>query len=85
MRRVRRRQCFASCRDGTLAVVRETSPGKFAVVQTVQTRPAPNDDVDPKTHMLYLPTAELPTTAQPGRPTPKPDSFMIVVAEPVKP
>ena len=30
---------FASCRDGTLAVARETSPGKFAIVQTLQTRP----------------------------------------------
>ena len=42
--------------------------------------------VDSKTHTLYLPTAEFPTPApNQGRPTPKPDSFMIVVAEPVKP
>ena len=30
-------EAFASCRDGTLTVVRETSPGKFEVAQTVKT------------------------------------------------
>jgi DNA-binding beta-propeller fold protein YncE len=30
-------QAFASCRDGTLAVINETSPGKFTVVQTLKT------------------------------------------------
>ena len=35
---------FASCRDGTLAVARETSPGKFAIVQTVATKPGRQDD-----------------------------------------
>ena len=34
---------FASCRDGTLAVARETSPGKFAIVQTVATKPGRQD------------------------------------------
>ena len=29
---------FASCRDGTLTVIRETSPGTFSVVLTVQSR-----------------------------------------------
>ena len=78
---------FASCRDGTVTVVRETSPDTFAVAQTIQTRPAARTMcVDSKTHTLYLPTAEFPTPApSQGRPTPKPDSFMIVVAEPVKP
>ena len=45
---------FASCRDGTLAVARETSPGKFAIVQTVATRPgAKTMGLDPTTHTLY--------------------------------
>ena len=30
---------FASCRDGSLAVARETSPGKFEIIQTVKTGP----------------------------------------------
>src|SRR5712691_11257913 len=32
-------QAFASCGDGTLTVVGESSPGKFAIAQTVKTRP----------------------------------------------
>jgi DNA-binding beta-propeller fold protein YncE len=78
---------FASCADGTLAVARETSPGKFEIVQTVKTPIAARTmGLDPTTHTLYLPTAEMqtpavaasPTTA-PSRPTPKPDGFMVVV------
>ena len=43
--------------------------------------------LDPTTHTLYLPTAEMqaaattPATTSPGRPTPKPDSFMVVVVD----
>jgi DNA-binding beta-propeller fold protein YncE len=72
---------FASCRDGTLAVARETAPGKFEIVQTVTTPPgAKTLDVDPTTHTLFLPTAEMGTSKDArGRPVPKPDSFMVVV------
>jgi len=75
---------FASCRDGTLAIARETSPGKFESVQTVKTRPgAKTMDVDPKTHTLFLPTAEFGEEKDArGRPVPKPDSFMILVVRP---
>jgi hypothetical protein len=75
---------FASCRDGTLAVVRETAPGKFEVVQTVKTPPgARTMDIDPTTHTLYLPTAEFGPPAQgQTRPAPKPGTFMIVVVSP---
>jgi DNA-binding beta-propeller fold protein YncE len=75
---------FASCRDGTLAVVRETAPGKFEVVQTVKTPPSARTmDIDPTTHTLYLPTAEFGPPAQgQTRPTPKPGTFMIVVVSP---
>lgn len=72
---------FASCRDGSLTVVRETAPGKFAVVQTVKTRPgAKTMGVDPTTHTIFLPTAELGRKRDArGRPSPIPDTFMIVV------
>lgn len=74
---------LASCRDGTLTVARETSPGKIAVVQTVRTRPgARTMDVDPRTHVIYLPTAELGEGKDArGRPIPKPDSFMVLVVK----
>jgi DNA-binding beta-propeller fold protein YncE len=72
---------FASCGDGTVTVARETTPGKFQVAQTVQTpRGARTMGIDPSTHTLYLPTAELgPPAEGQTRPRPKPDSFMIVV------
>lgn len=78
---------FASCGDGTLTVARETAPGKFEVVQTVQTpRGARTMGIDPTTHTIYLTTAEFdPASAGQSRPTPKPDSFMIVVVGPSGP
>ena len=75
---------FASCGDGTLTVAREATPGKFEVAQTVRTpRGARTMGIDPRTHTLYLPTAELlPPLEGQSRPRPRPGSFMIVVARP---
>jgi DNA-binding beta-propeller fold protein YncE len=69
-------QIFASCADGTLAVVGETSPGKFAIVETVKTpKGARTMGVDPSTHRIYLPTAE-PGAEGDAK---KPGNFVIVV------
>jgi hypothetical protein len=71
---------FASCRDGSLAVARETAPGKFEVVQNLKTRPgAKTAGVDRKTHTIYLPTAEFGGDRNARRPRPKPDTFMVLV------
>ena len=73
---------FASTGDGALTVAAKTSSGKFEVVQTVETRRgARTMGVDSSTHKIYLPTAEFEpqSPGATGRPTPKPDSFMIVV------
>lgn len=73
-------EAFASCGDGTLTVIKETSPGKFGVEQTVRTRQgARTMALDPSTHSVYLPTAEFPPAGGQGRPAPRPGSFMIVV------
>lgn len=75
-------QAFASCGDGTLAVVAETTPGKFEVVQTAETRiGAKTMGIDSSTDTIYLPTMEFEPQAPgaTGRRTAKPDSFMIVV------
>ncbi|HEX3373643.1 MAG TPA: YncE family protein, partial [Edaphobacter sp.] len=77
-----RGQAFASCRDGSLAVAGETSPGKFEIVQTVKTpQGARTMGIDTTTHTIYLPTAEFedPKPGATGRPVPKPGTFMIVV------
>ena len=74
---------FASCADGTLTAVRETSPGKFEVVQTIKTNTgARTMGLDAKTHALYLPTAEFELPAGKSRPVAKPDTFMIMVVRP---
>ena len=70
-------QIFASCADGTLAVVNETSPGKFAMTQTVKTpKGARTMGLDPTTHRIYLPTSE-PTTEEPE--AKKLGNFVVVV------
>jgi hypothetical protein len=71
---------FASCRDGKLYVASETSPGKFEIVQTVETpQGARTMDVDGSAHKVYLPTAELEPAKAGARPQAKPGRFMIVV------
>jgi DNA-binding beta-propeller fold protein YncE len=77
---------FSSNGDGTLTVAKETSFGKFDVLQTVSTaRGARTMAIDPKTHNIYLPTARFapPPTSPPEdsrqRPTMVKDSFVILV------
>ena len=73
-------EAFAACGDGTIAVVKETSPGKFEVTQTIKTKPgARTITVDPSTHKLYLPTAEFEPADQGTRPKMKPGTFQILV------
>jgi DNA-binding beta-propeller fold protein YncE len=75
---------FASCRDGSLAVAKETSPGKFQVVQNLKTRPgAKTMAIDPTTHTIFLPTAEFGQQKDArSRPIAKPETFMVVVVRP---
>jgi DNA-binding beta-propeller fold protein YncE len=77
---------FASCGEGVLTVVKEDSPNQFSVVQNVKTkRGARTMELDPKTHKIYLVTANFgPTPAatadQPHpRPSILPDTFEVLV------
>lgn len=77
---------FSSNGDGTLTVVHEDAPDKFSVVENVATqRGARTLTLDPKTHQVYLVTAEFgpspaPTPERPRpRPSIMPDSFMLLV------
>jgi len=73
-------EAFASCRDGKLEVAKQTSAGKFEIVETVTTPlGARTMAVDPQAHKAYLPTAELEAAAAGSRPAAKPGTFMIVV------
>ncbi len=75
-------QAFASSADGTLAVIRETTGGKFEFAGTVNTpRGARTVGVDTSTHTIYLPTADFEEQkpGATGRPATKPNTFRIVV------
>jgi YVTN family beta-propeller protein len=66
---------FSSNGDGTLTVVHEDSPDKYTVVENVATRRgARTMALDPKTHHVYLVTAEFgpPPAPTPERPRPRP-------------
>jgi len=78
-------QVFASCRDGSLSVASEKSPGKYETVQVVKTQVgASTMAIDSGAHRIYLPAAEFEDSkdAPNARPKPKAGTFMIVVVAP---
>jgi DNA-binding beta-propeller fold protein YncE len=81
-----RRLAFASNGEGTLTVVREDSPQRFTVVGNVPTqRGARTLALDPRTHRIYLSTAQFgetpPATVERPRPRPPmiPGTFTVLV------
>ncbi len=78
---------FASAGDGTLAVAREDSPGHFAVSLVPTTRGARTMALDPRTHKIYVSSAQYGETPAPAadRPRPRPPiipgSFTILVLD----
>ncbi len=66
---------FASAGNGTITVIREDSPDKFSVAETVKTQDrARTMALDPKTHELFTVTAKV----LPERKV-EPDSFVVLV------
>ena len=76
---------FASCGDGTVTVAHEDAPDKLTVVQTLRTeRGARTMILDPKTHRIYLSTANFEAASgqsDGGRQRPKmiPGTFKVLV------
>jgi hypothetical protein len=77
---------FASCGEGVLTVVREESPDKFSMAETVPTQAGARTlALDSKTHNVYVVTAKFgpPPAATPDNPHPRrsvlPDSFVVLV------
>jgi DNA-binding beta-propeller fold protein YncE len=77
---------FASCGEGVLTAVKEDSPDKFSLAQTVTTqRGARTMALDPKTHEIFLVTAKFgpPPAATAEQPHPRPsilpDTFEVLV------
>jgi len=80
---------FASCGDGTTTIAKEETPEKLTVVQTLKTeRGARTMAIDPKTHRIYLPTAQFQPPpspapgASPARPTIVPNTLKLLVYGP---
>jgi YVTN family beta-propeller protein len=77
---------FTATREGTLHIFHEDTPDKFSVVETIKTEfGARNMALDPKTHRLFVDTADFapvasPTTEQPKpQPTPVAGTFRLLV------
>lgn len=80
---------FASNGDGTLNVVKETSPGTYALVETVATKKgARTMALDPKTHRIFLSAAQYGPVPTPSadaphpRPSMLPGTFELLVVSP---
>jgi len=80
---------FASCGDGTTTIAKEESPNKLAIVQILKTeRGARTMALDPRTHRIYLPTAQFAPApspspgASPVRPSILPNTLKLLVYGP---
>lgn len=75
-------QAFATTGDSQLSIAAETSPGKFAIVQTVKTgEGARTMALDPVARRIFLPSADYEAGAN-NRRVQKPDTFRLLVVAP---
>ncbi len=79
------KRAFASNGEGTLTVAQESDTSEYKVLGNVETaRGARTMALDPKTHKIYLATAELgPPAEGQRRPSIKPGTFMVLVYSPM--
>jgi len=82
---------FASCGEGVTNILKEETPEKLSVVQTLQTkRSARTMALDPQTHRIYLPAADFQPAASPSpgaspaRPTMIANTMKLLVYGPAK-
>jgi YVTN family beta-propeller protein len=82
---------FASCGEGVTNILKEETPEKLSVAQTLQTkRSARTMALDPQTHRIYLPAADFQPApspspgASPARPTMIANTMKLLVYGPAK-
>jgi len=82
---------FASCGDGTTTIAKEEAPNKLTIVQNLKTeRGARTMALDPRTHRIYLPSAQFQPPpspspgASPGRPAIVPNTLRLLVYGPAE-
>ncbi|MFL6584582.1 MAG: YncE family protein [Chthoniobacterales bacterium] len=75
---------FASCGEGVVTIAKESSPNELSPAQTLQTqRGARTIALDPKTHRIYLPTADFQPPSSPNaRPGIVPNTMRLLVYGP---
>jgi DNA-binding beta-propeller fold protein YncE len=75
---------FASCGEGVVTIAKEQAPDELSVVQTLATqRGARTIALDPKTHRIYLPTADFgPPPSEGARPSIVPNTMRLLVYGP---
>lgn len=75
---------YSSNGEGTLTIIKELSPYKFAVIKNLKTRlGARTNTVDQFSHIIYLPNGEFePKKAGDFRPKVKPGTFQVLVVKP---
>ena len=70
---------YASCGDGTVTVIHEDEPDKYTVAETVKTKTGSRTmALDPKTHDLFLPSADFKPNPNGGRPSLTPGTFAVL-------
>jgi YVTN family beta-propeller protein len=86
-----RQLAFASCGDGTTTIAREEAPNKLTLLQTLTTeRGARTMALDPKSHWIYLPSAQFQPPpspspgASPGRPSVVSNTLKLLVYGPAE-
>ena len=70
-----KKRIYTSNGEGSVTVVQEVTPNEYKVVETIPTqRGARTITINPKTHRIYLPTAEFgpPPAATKENPNPRP-------------
>jgi hypothetical protein len=73
-----RNLAFSSNGEGTITVIREDSPTKFSVLESVKTMPrARTMEIDTKSHALFTVTAEFGETPKPTAEHPRPRPPMV--------
>jgi YVTN family beta-propeller protein len=69
---------FTAAREGTLQIFHQDSPGKFSEVETVKTEfGARNAALDPKSHKIFIDTADFGPTPEPTADQPHPQPVPI--------
>ena len=69
---------YASAGDGTITVVKETAPGTWTAVETIETkRGARTMALDPATHRIFLPAAAYGPVPSPSAENPRPRAPML--------